>query len=615
MFGALRKRNGNQRDRYPRGGTLNRKIIAFFLIVGIVPAIVISIYYSFSMVAIYESSIVDGRMVALRSMLSRFDTAMDSLREFTDWVFLDKDIKSLLTNAPEDLEDYRERILDSADNITYHVSFSRITDFLSSVFLFGNNGLDLRYSNTSPAYVIRKSDLLQHEWTSPDRSEYGRPRWIEPVEPLHVMYEDEYLVPMVRSILDLDSSRILGTLIVLINERIFNEIYADYGLIRDELLLFVYPSGIIFASNAGNLIGRTVGDTFPMLDKSESRGSPYTVYFNDGKHFVASTESHEYGWKLVNLIPMVELRQQREDVFFVALFVLILSILLTVLLSMFLTSNINRPIHALIRKVEAFSVEEIPGPAGHRTKNEIGLLEESIDMMSARIGRLMEDKIAEERQKHEIELRLLQSQINPHFLYNTFSVIKWMAMIQGADAIANMVTAMSKILKYAIGKLSEEVRLGDELDMLDEYVKIHQIAGKYPIEFVKHVQDESLFNCSIMKFILQPIVENAIIHGLKPGMSDGRIELHVIRAYDMLYIEISDDGMGISAEKLSEIRALQSGHTMESTKTVGLANIEKRIRLYYGERYGLDVTSEFGKYTKVTVRLPISTANELRSEV
>ena len=427
------------------------------------------------------------------------------------------------------------------------------------------------------------------------------------------MFEDRYLIPMVRSILDIDSARTLGTLIGFINERIFDDIYDDYGLSEGEVLLFVYPSGMIFSCNRESLIGASTDDletvagleTVPAWLRSETAS-----YGRSEQHLIASVRSQRYGWRLVNVIPDALIKREQRKVLLVMLGVFGLSIMLTGVISVFLTQNINRPIHALIRKIEAVPVDYTSPSTPTQYKNEIGLLDQSIDTMSAKIGQLMDDKIAEERERHEIELRLLQSQINPHFLYNTLGVIKWMAMLQGADNIGSMVTAMSRVFKYAIGKRSQTVSLREELEVLDEYMQIHQFAGKHGIEFRKNVIDDELLDSRVVKFILQPIVENAIIHGLRPKLRGGRIDLTVERDADRLKIEVRDNGIGIPDDQLTQLSSTRAEQIVEPSGHVGLTNIRRRIQLLYGEPYGLEIDSEFGKYTSVTILLPYQKATD-----
>jgi two-component system sensor histidine kinase YesM len=611
VYGSIERKDGALRA--PRFGknlktlSIKKKIIVFFLIVGIVPAMLISLYYYFSSVSVLKTNIIQNRLVALHNILSRYDQDIDNLIEFTDWIFLDKDINYLLTNSLPSLPDYREKVVDVADNIANQVSFSQILPFISSIFVFGDNGLDLRYSNTGSGYVLQKSELLDKEWVQEGQSKIGTPFWASPIPPPHIQYEDEYLIPLVRNIIDIDTTKKLGVLIVLVNEKIFTDIYTDLSFNEDETLFFIYPSGIIVSCNDGSYIGKSSREVLFGEDGNQTT-SPFLNHQNTkSTYLVASAESDKYGWRLTNFIPIVEIRNQQSRILVVAVLIFLLSLLLTVTLSAFLTRNISRPISSLIKKVEKFSKADFSFQSRKVGNNEIGLLEESINNMAVRIQRLMKDKIEREREKHNIELRMLQSQINPHFLYNTLNTIKWMAVLQRAEGIGNMISALSKILKYAVGKMSEKVLLREELEALDDYIDIQEMANKKKISFTKEIKDDSLLDCLVMKFILQPIIENSIIHGIKPKSSGGQIKLTVEEKKNKLRISVYDNGLGITRDKLAELN--KDGH-MPDTNSVGLVNIKRRIQLLYGKQHGLEVSSELGKYTNVCLSIPIETASD-----
>lgn len=582
--------------------SLKKKIIVFFLIVGIVPAILISFYYYLNSISVLENNLTQNRRVALKNIISRYDKEIDNLIEFTDWFFLDPDINYLLTNELDELPDYDEKVVKAADNIANQVSFSQIRTFISSVFLIGDNGLDLRYSNTGRAYVARRSDLLATKWVKNGQSKPGTPYWSYPLPPLHVLDEDEYVIPLVRNIIDINTTKTLGTLLVFMNEKIFNEIYSSIAFNENELLIFAYSSGTIFSCNVIDYLGKDILELDYFNNVELSDLNPYDYQNKESKYIIAVEKSAKYDWQVINIIPPVEVRNQQRRILIITILIFFVSFLLTVVLSAFLTRNINRPIDSLIEKVKKISQADFSHQHRSIGNNEIGLLEESINHMAIEIQKLMDEKVEKEREKHDIELRMLQSQINPHFLYNTLNTIKWLAVLQRAEGISSMITALSRIVKYAIGRMSEKVLLREELEALDDYINIQKLANKHKIQFIKIIADESLLDCYVMKFMLQPIIENSIIHGIKPKSADGKIELTVEQRDLNIHFAIYDNGLGIIEEKLVE---LNKETNTEHDAHIGLLNIKRRIQLLYGDQYGLDVASEFGKYTIVSFSIPM----------
>jgi len=205
----------------------------------------------------------------------------------------------------------------------------------------------------------------------------------------------------------------------------------------------------------------------------------------------------------------------------------------------------------------------------------------------------MDKVVTDEKNKRDLEYRMLQNQINPHFLYNTLNSIKWMATIQNATGIAEMTTALSGFLKTLSKDIRKVVPLQEELALLDDYMVIQKYRYGDSVNFEKEIQDEALLDTPIPRFILQPLVENAIFHGIEPKGS-GAILFSAEGRDDDILITLRDDGVGMGSEAVFGI---------------GLSNIEERLRYAFGDGYGLSIKSEAGKGTVVTFRLPLVSAH------
>jgi two-component system, sensor histidine kinase YesM len=217
-----------------------------------------------------------------------------------------------------------------------------------------------------------------------------------------------------------------------------------------------------------------------------------------------------------------------------------------------------------------------------------------INLMTRQISDLMDRRLEDEKNKRDLEYRMLQSQINPHFLYNTLNSIKWMATIQNAAGIAEMTTALSRFLKILSKETRELVTLRDELLFLDDYLVIQKYRYGGSVSFEKKIEDE-LLDPPVPRFILQPLVENAIFHGIEPKGSGNIVLLAEKRDADVL-ISITDDGVGMAAPPLPS--------DGESVRGLGIYSVDERLRYAFGEGYGLSIESKQGSYTKVTIRVP-----------
>ena len=312
---------------------------------------------------------------------------------------------------------------------------------------------------------------------------------------------------------------------------------------------------------------------------------------------------------LIEIIPNGPLQRQipylSDSLVISLLAILVLGLLLAFLLHRMITP----PITALQNRITKISSGDFSFDPAIEWNNELGDIGRGINSMSASITALMDHRLEDEKQKQDLEYRMLQNQINPHFIYNTLNIIKWMATIQHAPGIAEMVTALSRLLK-SVSKSNERlVPLYEEFALLNDYFTIQQYryGGTITLD-VSYIEDEKLnHSCLIPRFTLQPLVENAIFHGIEPKGSAGEVTLRVERdtANGDVLIRLTDDGIGMTAEQAA--KALQEPGPEEAAakyRHVGMWNVHKRLQYSFGEAYGLSIESEPGVGTTVMVRLP-----------
>lgn len=240
--------------------------------------------------------------------------------------------------------------------------------------------------------------------------------------------------------------------------------------------------------------------------------------------------------------------------------------------------------------------------------DELGDIGRGINTLAADIEKLMDTRITYEKEKKDLEYKVLQNQINPHFLYNTLNSIKWMATIQGEQGIADMTTSLSRLLRSISKGTSLLIPISEELSLVTDYFNIqnYRYGGTIQLEIV--CEDESLLQYSIIKFTLQPIVENAIFHGLEPKGGAGiiTITVHEEPSSQGEHIEIivHDNGVGILPEKIDSLLHSNEQAANEFFKEIGVSNVHQRLQYEYGEQYGIHIESIVGEYTSMHIVIP-----------
>ncbi len=285
--------------------------------------------------------------------------------------------------------------------------------------------------------------------------------------------------------------------------------------------------------------------------------------------------------------------------------VFISSIAIGFSLSLLFTRYLTRPILRLVEHMEVISSGDFSKNPDIESNDELGIIGRQINEMSAHVSTLMENRIRDEQEKMNLEIKMLQAQINPHFLYNTLDSIKWIATMQHNTGIVKVVSALSSLLKNMAKGFNEKVTVRQELDFLDNYITIEKIRYIELFDVEISVDASALYDARIIKLTLQPLVENSIFSGIEPSGKPGLIKIHIFSKEQVLYISIRDNGIGISEENIARLLTNTSRVTKNYMSGIGLPNVDRRIKLVYGQEYGLKIDSEVGVYTCVTVSLPL----------
>ena len=273
---------------------------------------------------------------------------------------------------------------------------------------------------------------------------------------------------------------------------------------------------------------------------------------------------------------------------------------------------INHPVQELQVRMKHISEGNFERDSSIEWQHELGDIGRSINDLAEDVKTLMDQRIRDENEKREYEYKMLQSQINPHFLYNTLNSIKWMATIQNAPGIAEMTTALSRLLKNIAKGTEKAVLLSAELSLLDDYFTIQKYRYGGTISLEYRIDDGAALSCLIPRFTLQPVVENSIFHGIEPKGTPGTITIHIFRKNDaILQIDITDDGVGMTEEQARQLLSENKNEKTEFFREIGVSNVHKRLQYEFGEDYGLRVESRLSEFTTVSVLLPFAPQEDI----
>lgn len=283
--------------------------------------------------------------------------------------------------------------------------------------------------------------------------------------------------------------------------------------------------------------------------------------------------------------------------------ILIVSMILTAFLSVLVSNQVAKPIVSLTKAMERVEETDFRVVMKEERTDEIGILYRKYKEMIDRIRELIEKNYKRELETRDAQFLALQAQINPHFLYNTLQVIRGMAIKNGAGDIDIMTQKLALMFRYITNKQGDLVPIREEVAHLKNYLYIQQVrfGEKISVQlFVDESSDETL----IPLLSIQPIIENCFKHGFETQVEKGIIKIEIQEIFDEIEITIEDNGAGMSEERLQEVRKKLEREGFSEQRSIGLKNVDARIKLYFGKEYGIELDSRTSEYTKVTIRIP-----------
>lgn len=412
---------------------------------------------------------------------------------------------------------------------------------------------------------------------------------------------DENLIAITRKILDINTNELTGILLVTVP-------YTEFLNLLKKDLPFNNQIISLYDSNK-NLIMQT--DKNSLIDEYGNNDIFFTSKFEPNIEYISSNTTYivtynnisNCNWTLINTIPKNE--AFRVNSLYIISFIinLLFFLFVSVVLYLFFNKRIFKPIQLLSKNMESNNLEKnLNKEVSFNRADEIGVLFKSYNNMKSRINDLININYKNKLEQKELELHQLQNQINPHFIYNTLESIHMMAEINDDLETSTMAEYFGSIIRYSMNRRINTVTLEQEIKIINNYIYLQKIRFDQLFTIENMITDE-LLNCEIIKMIIQPLIENAIYHGLSEYSENGKIIIQGVKRDNDLLLTISDNGIGIEESTLKDLNDYinDKNHKFNG---IALRNINRRLKLNYGENYGLEIFSIKGKGTSMVLTLP-----------
>ncbi len=411
---------------------------------------------------------------------------------------------------------------------------------------------------------------------------------------------------LARMIYDVDSLKELGLMAILIDREQLKTVYSDLSI------SFMQNVNILSPDNKWIMGTQEDWGTSDQVQFIKENTKEWDYIVNkEEKYLLTYMCAEDTGWKIVTEASLDKLINNELKSFRNKFIILtIVTILVLSVFSILMAIDFINPIKRLVASIIRVKEENVHQEVVVDREDELGYLSECFNNMTQEIDRLLNEVYKEKLTRREAELKALQAQINPHFLFNTLESINWMAQLNNVPEIRDMVTSLGALMEASIGKGNPMIPLSKELKYVDSYILI--MKNRYGDRLIYDSEiDQTVLNAKVPKLLLQPLVENAIYHGIDRKRNKGIIKLVIRKIRENISIEVIDNGRGITPE---EVQILNEKFTNERDelilgeghKGIGLMNVNERIKLFFGSEYGLSIESEYEMYTKLKINIPIN---------
>ncbi|WP_199613984.1 sensor histidine kinase [Paenibacillus alkalitolerans] len=503
--------------------------------------------------------------------------------------------------------DHYDRVLNTKTVAAFVTNLVNSKNDTVSMHLIGFSDTSYRYSlmTSSGVLVVPPADsaMLRKDWFRSIIDANGKVVWfgvrhsLLPID--SPLYENNPVFTFGRALKDLQGrGEIIGLLLYEIDPSLIQEILSEIDFRASGISFIMNRSGDIIAQDPNIYLPAEISK---LKLPSKPQGTLNANIQGEDK-LIVYREMEGTGWLLVGMVPTKNLVKDTQEIKIYTLFLAVAFVIVAVILALAVGRFVYTPVYTLMSYMKKAREGDFEAKIYHGRKDEFGTLYESFNVMLSRIKQLIDELYVQQLLKKETQLKMLASQINAHFIYNTLDSIHWISRIYKIDAISTMIFGLSKYLRLSLSDGREFVTVSEAVELVESYLSIQK--ARYEDKFTVDIAvDPDIRHNIVLKYLFQPLVENAIYHGIENLKGKGELHIAWRKTGTGILFTVKDNGIGIPGDRLESIR-----NTLELTdmrENFALRNINAQIKLIYGNQYGLTLESELGKGTCVSMIIPL----------
>lgn len=583
--------------------SIHSRIFLSFILVTMLPSAMIGIGSYFLSVNILTQKVSSSFSETVFYVRSSVEKELYQIKKISAYIYIDMDLKEAIQKKylePSSSIEAEKRVREKLKNYLIAATFNNI----NAIKVYGFNGFEMSFGENGKLLELDDNKIINSPWYNQALQINAMTLWAG----IHESFLKErgttpqYSISLFRVIKDKYYKQNIGIMYISLDPQIFSSLTKNLSLSsKNEIYILDNnnrivnnPTPKVSAEEISKILDEdnntNTMDNFVKEDKSKRR-----------KYFFCLI--NDFNWKIVGMVPIDEVTRDNIEIFNITAAAFVVSFIFSCVIWFFVSSSIIEPVKRLTQATRSLRNGDLDVQVQYSSSNELGVLTSNFNYMVKRINDLLKEVLDENIRKKDAEYKALQAQINPHFLYNTLNSIRWMAGIQKADNIKNVVDALERLLRNSTSKMDQYITIKEELDNLNDYIYIQKIAYKNKFHVEYDVSEEVLqYKC--IKFILQPLVENAVFHGIQPKDYRGTIWVSINKQGDYIHFSVKDNGVGMSNEEIEKLLSSEN-ETIKKFNGIGINNIHERIQMTYNGQGTFAIDSRQGEYTNIIIKVPI----------
>ncbi|MBV6713894.1 sensor histidine kinase [Paenibacillus chitinolyticus] len=576
--------------------TMFSKLLITYILLSIIPVALIGLV-SFKMSEkLLDAQISKSNINTLEQINKNINVLIDQVSAIVNIYNMNNELEALLTKQYTNPYD---QLLDQAKVENNMLRYSFAFDWLSfQSFLIGNNGLI--YTQNYENNIVDPERLLNFPLKDILAQNPDRITWLSTHRSYLKNQEDSQVFTAAKLLQTNALNKNYGVFLISVKEQNLYTIYKNLLQNGNEIMIVDRSNHIISHSDRSR-VGQILNEPYVQKLLATEENYKISSTIHNQKFLTLYKKIDRVDWYIVENIPMNSIFQDIDALKQTILIVAFVCILLSVVAAFFISRSISLPIRKLSRRVQNYWLQGTVEP--DYPVNEVKLLNIEYDKMIEKLEKTINALVINQEEKRIAELQALQMQINPHFLYNTLNSIKCLVWVNKTELIEPTIHALVTLLEQTINRNDEFITIQEELTNIEQYVYIQQIRTDEAITLRYNI-DPQMLDCTIPKLLLQPIIENALFHGIEPSKVPGVINVFGSIHQDSLKIEIIDNGVGMNEEELARVFNETASPSSSRFSGIGVRNVHERLKLNFGPSYGLTIHSQPGFGTSVILTLP-----------